>query len=293
MCKSPTTLMDVLRAQASSLRKKGQVDSVIIDGMKIEYWRVGSGSKTVVFIHGNSSCKEVFYEQLNQLKDKTLSLISIDLPGHGNSDNAFIPDVNYTIPSYAKIVGKVMSKLSVESYSVIGWSLGGNIAIEMAGQGLPMNSMMIMGAPPIGPGIENVGKAFLPSSLEAPGKADLSHDEIIEFAQAIYGELDPIPELLFITAERTDGQAREIMLSHWMGGGQGHTQTDTVANWQFPIAVIHGKKEPFVALDNLEQTQWKNLWQDKIHVIDNAGHAPFIESATEFNTILMSFIKGI
>ncbi len=282
----------ILREEAARLRAKGVVDSVVVSGMKIEYWRVGEGANAWVFIHGNSSCKEVFFQQLNLLKSGNISLIAIDLPGHGCTDNAMSPKENYTIPGYAKIVGKVMLALGFESYGVLGWSLGGNIAMEMAGQGLPVTSMMIMGAPPIGPGIENVEKAFLPSSLEATGKADLTDNELNDFARAIYGTLAPIPAALALTAKRTHGMAREIMIGHWMSGESGHKQTDTIAQWRHPIAVIHGENDPFVALDYLNQAHWKNLWGDKVHVIDSVGHAPFVENPPIFNKLLMDFINA-
>lgn len=294
MCSSIKQKGGILREESSGLRKKGNIESVTIDGMRIEYWQVGTGANAVVFIHGNSSCKEVFHEQLNLLDDKNdnYSYISVDLPGHGNSDNALNPQEHYTIPGYAKLVGELMSKLGMNSYNVVGWSLGGNIAMEMVGQDLPLKSMLIMGAPPIGPGIENVEKAFLPSSLEATGKADLSDEELNEFTHAIYGTLKPIPKALYLTAKRTDGQAREIMIGHWMSGGPGHKQTQTVSSWSHPIAVVHGETEPFISLDYLQQTQWNNLWNDKIYVLNSVGHAPFVENPEAFNEILTDFIKA-
>lgn len=289
-CNSQYTLMDKVRKEASELRQKGKISSVIISGMRIEYWRAGTGTNTVAFIHGNSSCKEVFHEQLNSLIDVNLSFIAIDLPGHGGSDNAFIPNTNYTIPGYADIIGKFMEKLNIYTYHVVGWSLGGNIAIEMAGQKRPIKSIMIMGAPPIGPGIENVDKAFLPTSLATAGKAKLTNEEIIEFTDTVFSCLKTIPELMYLAADRTDGQAREIMLTHWMGGGPGHNQVHTVQNWEKPISIVHGQDEPFVSLDYLKNTKWKNLWQGKICVIENTGHAPFIERPNPFNNVLSSFI---
>ena len=292
MCSSKKTKSDLLREEASRLRIKGTINSVTIDGIKIEYWRVGTGSNAVVFIHGNSSCKEVFYEQLNTLNDANMSFIAIDLPGHGSSGNALNPQENYTIPGYAKFVAELMAKLDFVSYHVIGWSLGGNIAIEMAGQNSPMKGMVVMGAPPIGPGIKDVEKAFLPSSLEATGKADLTDEELNEFVNAIYGTLKPIPNALHLTAKRTHGKAREIMIAHWMSGGPGHMQTQTVANWDQPITVVHGKTEPFVSLDYLQQTRWNNLWNDKVYVLDSVGHALFVESPEKFNEILVDFIDA-
>jgi pimeloyl-ACP methyl ester carboxylesterase len=291
MNNSIDTLREKLKEQTASMRQNGFIDAVLVNGMSIEYWRVGTGEKVVVFIHGNSSCKEVFSEQLNNMDTRGYSFVSIDLPGHGGSDNALMPEVTYTIPGYAKIISEVLKILEIPNYSVVGWSLGGNIGIEMMGQGAPINAIMIMGAPPIGPGIENIEKAYLPSSLEAPGKADLSESEMTDFVKAIYGTLKPIPAALYQIAKRTDGQAREIMIEHWMGGGPGHKQTHTVANWRNPLTIIQGENEPFVALNYLENIQWGNLWKGEIKIIKSAGHAPFIEKPIEFNNSLLTFIE--
>ncbi len=293
MSGSSVTLQEEIKELTASMRQEGFIDAVLVDSMRIEYWRVGKGEKVVVFIHGNSSCKEVFCEQLNNIDSNGYSFISIDLPGHGGSDNALLPEVTYTIPGYAKIISEVLKMLKIPNYSVVGWSLGGNVAMEMLGQGMPINAMMIMGAPPIGPGIEGVENAYLPSSLEAPGKADLSKAEIIDFVNAIYGSLKPISKIFYQSAERTDGRAREIMIAHWMGGGPGHKQVDTVKKWQNPIAVIQGENEPFVALDYLNNAQWGELWQGEVNIIENVGHASFIENPIEFNKVLESFLLDV
>ena len=50
----------------------------------------GSGLP-VVMIHGNSSCKEVFKNQLTSPVGESNRLIALDLPGHGRSSDAFDP----------------------------------------------------------------------------------------------------------------------------------------------------------------------------------------------------------
>ena len=34
-----------------------------------------------------------------------------------------------------------------------------------------------------------------------------------------------------------------------------------------PFAVIHGENEPFANLEYLETMKWRNLWNNKIHII--------------------------
>jgi len=270
------------------------VSFVEIDGVSLSYRKVGSGSRTLVFLHGNSATKEVFSEQFSHFSDSDLSIIAIDLPGHGESANAVHPDSQYTITGYAHIVHGLLEQLNIRDYILVGWSLGGNIALEMAGRGFPIEALVLIGAPPVDPGPGSFDKAFLPTTFDtAVSKADTTDDEITVFTKSIYGSLEPIPELFFKTARRTEGRSREIMVSHWLSGVGGCKQLSTAASWDKPICVIHGELEPFVSLAYLENVTWKNLWRNEIQVVKGSGHAPFIEDSAAFNALLTSFISDI
>ena len=66
---------------------------------------------------------------------------------------------------------------------LVGWSLGGHIAIEAAAQGLPLAGIVISGTPPVGPGLEHMGDAFIPSeSMGLTGKPDFTDEEVVAFA---------------------------------------------------------------------------------------------------------------
>ena len=54
----------------------------------------------MLFIHGNSSCKEVFRHQM-QVFGLQRTCIAIDLPGHGQSDDAIEPVSTYNMVGYA------------------------------------------------------------------------------------------------------------------------------------------------------------------------------------------------
>ncbi|RLA00888.1 MAG: alpha/beta hydrolase, partial [Gammaproteobacteria bacterium] len=58
---------------------------------KIAITESGSGETCLLFIHGNSSSKSVFSKQLSSDLAKKYRLIALDLPGHGDSDNALNP----------------------------------------------------------------------------------------------------------------------------------------------------------------------------------------------------------
>jgi len=283
-----------LEQLGESLRSTGVLRSSTVDGIKLRYWQQGHKSKTIVFLHGNSCLKEVFYEQFSYFANHGYTLLAIDLPGHGGSGNATDPDVQYTIPGYARTIDKLLTDLNISEYVLVGWSLGGNIALEMAAQGCGIRAMLLMGAPPVGPGADNFEFAYLPGTLDTGMQdADPGDDEITLFAKSIYSTLNPVPELFLDAARRTDGSAREIMMNHWLAGTDGYDQLLTASEWTNPICIVHGEDEPFVSLPYIENARWKKLWRNEVQIIPNSAHAPFVENPFNFNKILEEFLADI
>src|SRR5271155_2608648 len=84
-----------------------------------------------VLIHGNSSSSRAFSRQLDGPVGKRLRLVAVDLPGHGASDDAKDPSA-YSLPGHARAVRSVVETLGLDDARLVGWSLGGHIALEMA-----------------------------------------------------------------------------------------------------------------------------------------------------------------
>ncbi len=269
----------------------GEIGAVEIDGVELSYWRKQGGDNSLVLIHGNSACKEVFHNQFTGLKD--ISIIAFDLPGHGASANAVNPETQYTIPGYALILKRALQKLEIKNYLVYGWSLGGHIGIEMAGRGFDLSGLAISGTPPCGPGLEEVMGAFMPVPEGAVTTApDPSEEELNQYAKAVYGTLDPLPELFRQAAFRTDGMARAQMGLAIAQAEQGCHQRTIVAGWAKPMACGHGKMDKFINKDYLDGVVWRNIYGDGIKEF-TTGHAPFLENAAGFNTWLSGFTKKV
>lgn len=266
--------------------------------IEIDYIFKGNGENTLVFIHGNSSCKEAFAEQIANFAESEFSVLAFDLPGHGASANASNPEATYNMPSYAQIAAELVKALGIKAYIIIGWSLGGNTALEIAGNDLAipdadLKGIFIFGAPPVGPGPENLQDAYLPATFaSAVGEAEASEEQIRQYIQMVYGTLNPVSQVLIEAAKRADGFARMYMVQHWIGGISGHKQIDTIANWEKPIAVLHGVQDPFVSLPYLKSAPWKNLWRGQVFELD-CGHAPFAEMPDAFNSYLADFAKDV
>ena len=289
-----TISRDEIQKSATAYHTVGDVEMVNVDGVSCAVWRAGSGEKTLVMIHGNSACKEVFFNQMQAMSESGYNCLAIDLPGHGGTSDAASPETQYTIGGYALLIKRVLDALEVTNYTVLGWSLGGHIGLEMAGRGFDLAGLMITGTPPCGPGPAEVMDAFLPVEAGAVTMAAEATDAQLQaYAKAVYGTLDPLPEFFVDAARRTDGIARATMGANIIAGEEGCHQRTVAAGWAKPMAVGHGRLDPFISFEYLQSVDFGNLFDGEIHIFENSGHAPFLECPDEFNTFLSRFLKAV
>jgi len=90
----------------------------------------GAGSIPVVFIHSLPGNTKQWSAQLNYIR-KTRRAIALDLRGHGQS----LPPANgdYAIESMVQDIQTVVDQLGIESFILVGHSMGGSVAGAYAG----------------------------------------------------------------------------------------------------------------------------------------------------------------
>ena len=274
--------------------KTGETQFLETSFGKVAFTEKGEGPVTILFIHGNSASKSIFSKQFESSLADRYHLVALDLPGHGESDNARDPQNTYTIQSYAKLVGELASTLQIEPLVLVGWSLGGHIAIEAAAQGLPLAGIVISGTPPVGPGLEHMGEAFIPSeSMGLTGKPDFTDEEVVAFANEGMGGAEFVNDGILKAVARTDGIARQTMLIDWSTPGAGHEHRLFIAQWPKPVAVLQGQQDAFINGAYLQSLEWNNLWRGEIQFFVGIGHAPFWQDPEQFNELLGSFLVDL
>jgi pimeloyl-ACP methyl ester carboxylesterase len=98
-----------------------------VDGRPVNVLDAGSGDP-IVFIHGHSACWQHWLEQLPRFM-QTNRCIALDLPGFGRSP---MPHEDISMSGYADVVDSVMAQLGVDHACVVGNSMGGFVAAELA-----------------------------------------------------------------------------------------------------------------------------------------------------------------
>jgi len=248
----------------------------------------------VLLIHGNSSCKEVFRWQLESELGRQYRMIAMDLQGHGESENASDPERSYTIPAYAETAVEVLRAREAEKAVVVGWSLGGHIGIEMIHLLPEMCALAFSGTPPAGPGLEELSAVFTPQPhMELTSQEVFSQEDAETYAKYTQGvDLPPDPGLV-AAVKRTDGIARRIMFRSFAIDCVGCPQRQAVEKWDRPIAVIQGSDEPFFDNAYLDEIEWRNLWEGRVHIVEGGGHAPFWAKPDAYNEILARFLMDV
>lgn len=252
--------------------------------------RPGAPGPTIVFIHGNSSCKEIFREQFSAAELDGMRLVAFDLPGHGASEDAREPQTSYQIGGYAAMTEELLARLGVERPILVGWSLGGHIALEMIGRGFPAAGVMISGTPPIQPSIECLMQAFNidPSAENLTGKRDFTDQDAMMYATATSATEGGLDTHFLTAAKRTDGRAREIMFGSVATGAPLDEQA-IVASMSVPLAIVNGEGDVFIRHEYFGSIPYGSLWKHGVVTMQGAGHAPFLQRPGEFNTLLAEF----
>jgi pimeloyl-ACP methyl ester carboxylesterase len=110
------------------------------DGVKLFYEEAGAGDPPMVFVHGWTCNHSYFNPQLEHFKSSH-RVVSVDLRGHGASDQ---PDDGYTMAGLADDVAWMCAELGVDRPAVVGHSMGGVIALELAARHPDLASAVVM-----------------------------------------------------------------------------------------------------------------------------------------------------
>ncbi|WP_052214605.1 alpha/beta fold hydrolase [Belnapia sp. F-4-1] len=253
---------------------------------KLAVTNSGGSGTPLLLIHGNSSCRQVFARQMRSDFAARCRLITFDLPGHGQSEDAHDPARTYSLPGLADCTVELLERLGVSSAVVLGWSLGGHVAIEMLSRFKGMKSLILTGTPPIRRG--GFVEGFVSSPADGlAARRHLSEAEVDTFARAMFGE--PVEPFLQGAIGRSDGRCRQGLFEA-SRAGLGVDQRLAVEGSALPVAVINGAADPLIRLDYLDDVAYRNLWEERCHRLDGAGHAPFWHAADAFNALVGRFL---
>ncbi|MBS7544185.1 alpha/beta fold hydrolase [Ancylobacter oerskovii] len=240
----------------------------------------------VLFIHGNSFSRQVFRKQLDTPFAGWHRLVAFDLPGHGGSSPAAAPATTYSRPGLADAALELMEALGIDKAVLVGWSLGGHVAMEMLARSEKIAGLFLSGAPPVGRDV-SAGFRRPPSGGSAPGEARAPF-EAEAFVDGIF--TGPEASHFYEIVRGTDPDFRTALFAS-LRKGAGIDQRQALIDTGVPTAIVNGAEDRIVNLDYFETVPYGNLWNGTCYRLEGAGHAPFWDAPERYNALLQEFLR--
>jgi len=246
----------------------------------------GTGSEKISLLHGWGFNGAIWEETTRTLANRA-SVNCIDLPGHGQSP---MPLGDYTIEVLADTIAEKLP----DQGNVIGWSLGGMIAMQLA-----------LRHP------EKVKRLVLVGSVARFVRDDdwryaISSEILQDFSTSLKNDLqETLQRFIALQIMGSDEsrmilrKLRELMNSNLapqpaaLQGGlkilQDVDLRDQLPQLKQPILMIFGKRDTLSRPQTAKQ-MLPLLPNAKLEIIDGAGHAPFLSHNQHFTNLIEQFI---
>jgi pimeloyl-ACP methyl ester carboxylesterase len=248
--------------------------------------------RPIVLIHGWPLSDEMYEYQYNALIKNNFRAIGITLRGFGKSDK---PYGEYDYDIHALDIKNVLSKLDVKDAVLVGFSMGGSIAIRYVSKykGAHVSKLVLCGAAAPIWTQRNDFKYNLPKSAV---------DELIELNYTDRPQLLSNFGKIFSATETSLNKG----IRNWLNGINLSASSyataqclialrDTdlrpdLAKIAIPTLIMHGKKDKICSFDLAEQMK-AGIKNSHIVAFENSGHSMFLEETLKFNAELIKFAQ--
>jgi sigma-B regulation protein RsbQ len=250
------------------------------DGVPIQYSVQGKGDTALVFVHC-WACDRTYWD--NQVAEfaKNYRVVTIDLPGHGQSGQG---RKSWSIPGFAEDVKTVVTKLDLKRVVLIGSSMGGPISLEAA-RGMPDRVVAVV---PVD-SLLNVEQKITPEQLDAVVKqmqADFKGSVTNLMNQFFFSPNTPAAVKERVIKDATS-RPPELALAI-LQGILAHDAVPALRETKVPVHAINGDRAP-TALE----VNRKYAPKFDASIIKGSGHYPMLENPAGFNQALAEILKKL
>ena len=265
-----------------------------IDGTRIRLIDSAGGAAsatTVVFIHGIGGSLYAWRHQLPAIAGAGYRVVAFDNRGFGFSDQ---PAHGYTTAAYARLLVALLDSLGISSAVLVGHSMGGEIATEVAAAHPDrVRGMVLIDAAGFGmrwPGVLKIARWPFVGAIATTFRgrwvtARILRSTFADPRKVTEADIDqyyaPVPGPDYGRALR--GVLREFRFDT-LGGGR-------LAAVQTPTLVLWGDADRWIPLR--EGTRFaKELPRSEFVIVERAGHNAHEESPDQVNRLLLDFLKS-
>jgi pimeloyl-ACP methyl ester carboxylesterase len=263
----------------------------------VSYVELGRG-EPVLAIHGLGGSWTVWLENLPAIA-RGRRAIAVDLPGFGRSAPS---GDGIAISGYSRVLARLLEELSIENAVLIGNSLGGWIAADIALRAPGRVSALVLvdagGVPPTGLERRKALAIMEAAARLAPYaprfRSALASRRMLRSlalrstfarpagvaADLVYMALPAAPDPGFSAALFA---AKRSWSDAWC---------DMLTEIACPTLIVWGDRDSLLPLRHAREYA-RRIVGSRLQVIEQAGHLPMLERPTEFNRVVLEFLAEV
>lgn len=232
---------------------------------KVNYIFEGSGDKTIVFIHGLSDSLD-YWRRLSLMLNDEYNVLLYDLRGHGESE---IGNEKFSMDILSDDLYNLFLKLNIQKASLIGLSLGGNIALTFTLKHPELVEKLVLMST-FSEIDENLESKFKEFKDAINISYETFFDAIVKYVipQDVYDENKEVLEIAkHMKAETANIKAIENAIDI----GAEFNVTGQLSKIASETLILYGRDDDIVSL-NLANILKENIGDSKLIIFDNTKH---------------------
>ncbi len=245
--------------------KASETGAADVNGIKLYYAVYGSG-EPLLMLHGGLGHSDVWGAQIPAFAEK-YKVIAVDSRGHGRSTR---DDQPFGYDLMADDVVALLDKLGIDKASIVGWSDGGIIGLDIAIRHPErLDKLFAFGA--------NYNLSGLKDDIDK----NPTFNAYIERAGKDYARLSPTPK---------DFDAFvEAIAAMWYS--QPDFSKEQMMGIRAPVAIADGEHDEAIRREHTEEMA-QLIPGAKLVILPNVSHFAFWQDPALFNKAVLEFLAG-
>ncbi len=266
----------------------------MVDGSEVEYVDLGEGPP-MVFVHGLGACWQTWLENLPFFA-RDHRCVALDLPGFGASGPV---GGDVSIERYARTVWALCEELGIEQAVVVGNSMGGFIALELALRFPDLVERLVLVSPAVLWQESRVARPLvaLARATHVPLSRALNDPELMRrprlrmLALGLSGI--HVPESLPEELQRELIRARKRTKGYLpaLRALASYPLRDELREVGCPALIVWGDKDAQVSVRHAYELE-REMAGAEVSIYEDVGHLVMLEAPERFNREVAGFISG-
>lgn len=275
----------------------------INDQIQIAYIDEGQGDHTLLMIHGLGSYIPAWQKNIEGLKSH-FRCIAIDLPNYGKSTKGFFP---FTMNFFAEVVASFIKKLELNNVTIVGHSMGAQIAVtSFLETNIPIEKLVLL-APAGFETFSASDRAFFYKNVTTEFIKTMSVEQIkSNFDLNFHNNILPadahfmFEDRLAMRADEAEYYYYTQMVPKCVKGMLEVPVFDKLKHIDIPTLIIFGKEDllipnkalhPEATIDQIAQSGHEQISDSRLELLSPCGHFVQWECSKKVNQLISHFFN--